>query len=190
MKKLILFAAILFAGVSIVKADTPGATPSLTNSDNITLNVKLNPIQTLFINPSHESVDLIYTNVKDYKEGVTLDKKDHLTVYSTGGFAINVNSSENDIKRANGEQTIASSTLSVQASLGTNNPLGGLFQGATGVKLSTEKATLFSHGKGGVDLAFNVKYSGIGADTYVNSYFKDENPTVYSTTVTYSIVAQ
>ena len=189
MKKFILFVAILFAGVSLVKADEPVAN-SLSSSDNITLNVKLNPIQTLFINPSQKSVDLVYKNVKDYKEGVSLDQKDHLTVYSTGGFAINVNSSEDDIARAKGTETIKSSTLSVQASLGTNNPLEGVLQGATGVKLSTEAATLFSHGKGGVDLAFNVKYSGIGADTYVNSYFKDEDPTIYSTTVTYSIVAQ
>ena len=187
MKKIILFAAILFAGVSVVKADEPAA---LSNSDNTTLNVKLNPIQTLFINPSQKIVDLEYKNVTDYKNGVSLDQKDHLTVYSTGAFAIKVNSSENDIKRANGTETIKSSTLSVQASPGTNNPLQGIFQTATGVKLSTTATTLFSNGTGGVDLAFNVKYSGIGGDTYVNSYFNDENPTVYSTTVTYTIVAQ
>lgn len=183
MKKIILFAAILFSGVSMIKAQT------LTATDNTTLNVKLHPIQTLFVNPDQKNVDLVYETVEDYKQGVSVVKQNHLTVYSTGDFVVNVQSDKDNINRKNGTETIASSTLSVQASAGTNNPMT-IFQTASGIPLSTSAAPIFSNGTGGVDLAFNIKYSGIGADKYVNSYFKDENPTEYSTVVTYTIAAK
>ena len=187
MKKIILFAAVLFAGVSIVKADTP-ATGTGSATATTTLNVKLNPIQTLFVNPAHSIVDLEYKTVSDYSQGVTAKKDDHLTVYSTGAFAVKVTSNVDDIKRKNGDQTIAASSIKVTASDGIKNPLKANYGT---ISLSTgSKDNLISSTTGGVNKTFNITYAGLGNDGYVNNYFNDETTTVYEVTVTYSIVAQ
>jgi hypothetical protein len=149
----------------------------------------LNPIQTLLVNPSQKSVELEYTNIGHYSDGVSDTKKDHLTIYSTGGFVVTVQSEVDDIKRANGAETISASTIKVKAADGSTNKLQGASVG-TAVSLSTTPTNLINSGIGGVNRNFNITYSGMGADGYVNKYFKDESPTVYETTVTYAIIAQ
>ena len=59
-------------------------------SDNATVNVKLYPIQTIVVNPDSKVVNLDYRTTTDYQDGVNVDKKDHLKIYSTGGFEVNV----------------------------------------------------------------------------------------------------
>lgn len=180
MKKLILFAAILFAGVSVVNAQTA--------TDNVTLNVKLNPIQTIVVNSTQKNIDLEYKTTVNYGEGVSSLQADHLNIYSTGAFIVQVASNVDDIKRVNGAETISASTIKVKAEEGSTNPLAG--QTMAEVNLSTTAANLINSGTGGVNKNFNITYSGLDADGYVNSYFNDENPTVYTTTVTYTIAAQ
>ena len=181
MKKVILFAAILFAGVSVVKADEPA-------NNEVKLNVRLNPIQTLFVNSAQTEVNLDYSTVENYSNGVSSEQEDHLTVYSTGAFIVQVASDVNDIKRVNGDETISASTIKVKAQEGTTNKLTG--STLAEVSLSTTATNLINSGTGGVDKNFNITYSGLDANGYVNSYFNVENPTVYTTTVTYTISAQ
>ncbi len=61
-------------------------------SDNVTLNVTLNPIQSLIVNPQQKTVDLTYSTKADYLNGVISKQENHLTVFSTGGFEIKVKS--------------------------------------------------------------------------------------------------
>lgn len=184
MKKIILTSAIIFATVASTFAQTTGPTAS----DNVNLKVILNPIQTLVVNPAQKAVVLEYKTIDNYASGVSQTKEDHLSVYSTGAFVVTVQSATNDIKRDNGEQTISASTIKVKAANGTTSPLLGATVGE--VSLSTTATNLINSGTGGVNKTFNVTYSGMGSDGYVNSYFNDEKPTVYETTVTYAIVAQ
>lgn len=185
MKKIILTLAIIFATAVASFSETPATSQS---TDNVNLKVILNPIQTLLVNPAQKAVELEYTTIGDYADGVFQTKADHLRVYSTGAFVVTVQSATNDIKRANGDETISASTIKVKAGNGTTNPLEGATVGE--VALSTTATNLINSGTGGVNKTFNVTYSGMGADGYVNSYFNDEKPTVYETTVTYAIVAQ
>src|SRR5690606_14460417 len=60
------------------------------DTDQVALNVKLYPIQTIVVNAAN--VDLEYKTKTDYANGVTVSQGDHLTVYSTGGFTVNVKS--------------------------------------------------------------------------------------------------
>ncbi|MFA5555181.1 MAG: hypothetical protein WDA68_11605 [Phycisphaerae bacterium] len=182
MKKFILFAAILFAGVSVVKADGPTA------SADATLNVRLYPLQTIVVNPAQNNINLDYVTVANYNDGVSSLQADHLKIYSTGAFIVQVASANNDITRAGGTETISASTIKVKAEEGTTNPLTG--QTMAEVGLSTTPTNLINSGTGGVDKNFNITYSGLDLNGYVNNYFNDENPTVYSTTVTYTIAAQ
>lgn len=183
MKKIILSTAILLTAVAVTFAQDGSSA-----SDVATLNVILNPIQTIEVNAAQKNVDLEYKTIADYAGGVSATQVDHLKVYSTGAFNVSVASDANDIKRAGGNETLTASTIKVKAENGSTNPLTGATLGE--VSLSTTPTSIISSGIGGVGKNFNITYSGMGSDAYVNRYFNDENPTVYTTVVTYSIVAQ
>ncbi|MFV0170973.1 hypothetical protein OBJ99_02735 [Empedobacter falsenii] len=181
MKKLAFFLTVFCGLVSGMALAQETATA--------TLNVKLYPIQTIVIGGN--TVDLEYKSKEDYSKGVTKTMNDHLTVYSTGGFAVNVKSEDENLVFTKDGKTdkIAVSTINLQASLGSNTTLTAATFNKN-VVLTNSYASLFSSEVGGTDLKFNVAYSGIGNNDYVNKYYNVEKPTVYTTTVTYTIEAQ
>lgn len=154
-----------------------------------TLNVKLYPIQTIVIG-GNSTVNLEYKTKDNYLNGVTSDMKDHLVVYSTGGFAVKVKSENEDLVYTKDALTskIAANTINLQATLGTGNELNASTM--NNVVLSNENKNLISSNVGGTELKFNVAYNGKGNNDYVNKYYNVETPNVYTTTVTYTIEAQ
>ena len=154
-----------------------------------TLNVKLYPIQTIMIGGDN-TVNLEYKTKDDYLKGVTNDMKDHLVVYSTGGFAVKVKSENEDLVYTKDALTskIAANTINLQATVGTGNELNASTM--NNVVLSNENKNLISSNVGGTELKFNVAYNGKGNNDYVNKYYNVETPNVYTTTVTYTIEAQ
>lgn len=147
---------------------------------NVTLNVKLHSIQSLTINPSQTEVNLNYHTKQDYEDGVSNLQSDHLEIYSTGGFKIQVVSSD----LINPEENIEVGTISLVASNGNNGLPDADF---TTTVLSSSATTIISSNVGGVDKTFNVEYKGGGGNQYVNKYHSGEEPTIYTTTVTYTI---
>lgn len=159
-----------------------------------TVNVRLYPIQTIIVNPgtANQVVNLDYHTAADYANGVNTDKADHLSVYSTGAFAVSVKADAATLESAHTEVTenINSSDIWVTASAGSTNTLTGVTY-EPAVSLTQTAQELFSSTTGGVNKNFNVNYAAKGdANDYVNKYFNVENPTVYTTTVTYSIEAR
>ena len=145
MKKIIFtFAFILITMVSL-----------LAQSDKITLNIRLYPIQTLEVNPSQTVVNLDYVTQDDYTNGVRLDEPDHLTMYSTGGFAVTVNTSNLSLKNDHGSQ-IPSSDILITPLDGVSNPLSGAE--FSSVHLSTEPKTIISNDAGGINKTFGINY--------------------------------
>ncbi len=183
MKKLAFILTIFCALVSGIAFAQVGS-----KTASATLNVKLYPIQTIVIGGDN-TVNLEYNTKEDYSKGVTKTMENHLTVYSTGGFAVKVKSENENLVRKEGESKIAVKTINLEAALGSNNKLNApTFKK---VELSnTVNNLLISSDVGGTDLKFNVAYSGIGNNDYVNKYYNVEKPTVYTTTVTYTIEAQ
>ena len=178
MKKILLFTAILFASITMVTGQTA--------SDEATLTVRLHAIQSIVVNPIQKINFLDYITTDNYKDGVSLVREDHLTIFSTGAFIVQVASDVNEIQSVgSGIGTISASTIKIKAEKGSTQPLGGTTLG--NISLSTTATNLISSSIGGVDKNFNITYSGLGANGYVNSYFNGENPTVYTTTVTYTI---
>lgn len=177
MKKFILtsFALLGFATVN-----------AQTSTDNVTLNVKLKPIQTLVVNPAQKEVNLLYTTAADYSGGVSSTQADHLTVYSTGGFEVKVKSGDANI--VSGSKNIAANTITITASNGSNNSITGATY--TPVSLSNNDQVIATSATGGVNKNINVTYAGAGADTYVNNYIAGQTPTTYTTTLTYTILAK
>ncbi|MGV8964584.1 MAG: hypothetical protein ACOH2V_14550 [Candidatus Saccharimonadaceae bacterium] len=181
MKKIILFSAILFSGVSIVNAQK--------NIDNVTVNVKLHPIQTIEVNG--KNVNLVYKTKDHYESGVDKEMIDHLKIYSTGGFAIKVRSEDDDITNNINNETISSSSIKITAKKGSNGLKGVAFKAIKLGEAEDSGEFLITSNTGGINKTFDVTYAGMGGDKYVNKYFKDETEgvTIYSTTVTYTIEA-
>lgn len=149
-------------------------------SGNVTLNVNLHSIQSLVVNPSQEIVNLDYQTKADYLNGVSSLQQDHLEVYSTGGFKIQIQSSD----LVNPSETLSMSTITLIASNGSNTPLGvDYFQ----TVLSSSPTTIVSSNLGGADKTFNVEYQGGGSNQYLNKYHSGEEPTTYTTVITYTI---
>ena len=186
MKKVILFTAILFAATSMVKAQAadPTQTESQTESQTkakTNLTVTLNPIQIITINET--SVDLAYVTKKDYEDGVTAKKPKHLSIYSTGGFSVNVKSATNNLIGVDKEdKSIPSNTINLTAS-----ETGKAILSPASVALSQNGSTLFSSVKGGKDLAYDVSYKGAGLNNYFDKLFNQAKPSVFKTEVTYTI---
>ena len=178
MKKIILFAALLFSGFSVANAQAQ--TPAKTSTE---LSVTLMPIQTITINQA--SVELIYKTRENYNLGVTNTQNDHFKVYSTGGFAVSVNSAKDVLDGVGSEgKTIDSNTISVKASSGDNaKPL----LSPQSVQLSQTGKTLFSSVTGGADLSYNVEYAGANLNKYFDKLFNGSSNSVFKTTVTYTI---
>lgn len=179
-----LITVMLLLGAQNVMAD--GVVTDKT-SDNVTLNIKLHKIQSLVVNTGQKTVNLEYKEIGDYAGGVTSDQKDHLEVFSTGGFKISAKTSGSKLIGTEGNnEAIDVEDVQLQASFGSENSLSDVTMLPT--SLSATDQDIVSSSKGGRDLKFNVQYkTNHDADAYINHYRNSENPTVYSTQVTYTI---
>ena len=185
MKKLILFAAILFAGVSVVKAQGEGEVLPTTAIEGQTANltVKLNKIQTIQVIGT--DVTLEYKTMDNYIKGVSKYMNGHLKVFSAGNYDVKVASTSANL--SNDSKTgMGSSTIKVRLSDLDEN---------SGKALSTTETLLFSGKNSLVEgNTFNITYDGAGDYAYL-PFFNDgdegENlPTSYSVNVVYTITPQ
>ncbi len=166
---------------------------SVLATDDVSLNVRLNPIQTIEVTTSQRIVNIDYVTRADYEQGVSHTQANHLTIYSTGGFIVSVNSLDDYIPNnysitSGSNEVINASGITIRASDGSNPLLGVRY--SANVPLSKEGSVLFSKGTGGIDKNFNITYSAESLDAYVNKQVNGEVETIYNTTVVYTIAAQ
>ncbi|MDR6513615.1 hypothetical protein [Chryseobacterium camelliae] len=173
MKKIIFGSLVLFGMVTV-------------SAQSVTLNVRLKPIQTLVINSAQKVVNLDYTTKDDYSNGVSSVNADHLSIYSTGGFQVKVKSSNAVMQ--NGAKSIQANSIQIKATAGSEAVNGAQY--AQNVQLSATEATLVTSTVGGVDKKINIEYKGAGANAYLDNYIAGQTPSVYSTELTYTIIAQ
>jgi hypothetical protein len=187
-KNILSIAALIICGlvcVNSVKAQTQ-------TSDNVTVNIKFKPIQSIVVNSVQKTVNLEYNALQNYQEGVSVIMNDHLEVFSSGGFQVKVKANEN-FTREGGNETILAEEVKVQAAPSNGNTedfgSGGLPQ----VSLSSnEQRPLIGATTGGY-FKFHVTYDNkdAGKDfAYLNKHVRPEETSVYKATVTYSIVTQ
>lgn len=177
-----LVAVMAFANSNLAFSQEVTAGPS----DNVTLNIRLNPIQTLLVTDGQKTVDLVYTTRENYQLGVTQRKDNHLTIYSTGGYEISAKTSgETFTGKITGPEV---GTVTITPEDGSENPAGGDYYA---LALSTSPQILAENSKGGVDAKISVTYKGAGLQKYLNFYQKEGlPPVVYTTQVTYTIVSK
>ena len=182
MKKLILFAAILFVGVSVAKAQDV----SKLTTDEAKLTLKFNRFQQITVD-SHQKANVLleYKDVDDYKTGVNLDQGDHLTVNSTGAFTVSVGADDlisEDVKA----KTIAASTILITPTKGSKNADNSQFTANT-IGTKEKPSTIITSSRGGMEKKYSVNYKAQG--DYMDNHINGEGVMEYTTTVYYTIVA-
>ena|SRR5690554_965878 len=180
-------AALVICGmvcVTNVKGEGSGAT-----SNPVTVNIRFQPVQSIVVNPVQETVNLVYATKDDYSKGVSEKMTDHLTVFSTGGFVVNVKS-DGDFKRGDGTMVIPAGDMKITVENGTDTETEtGAF---TTQSLSTSDLPVITANEGGNELKYNVTYDNKTAGSsydYINRYIHGDSPeSVYTAQVTYTIV--
>lgn len=140
-------------------------------SDNVTLNIILRPIQTITVNPLQKTVDLVYDSVDKYEQGNSSRQIEHLEIFSSGGFAVQVSGTSFEM---DGDIKIIADPVQP-------NPTYSF----TSVDLNQTPTDLIIGGRGGRQ-KFNVTYDNSGG---ANKYFDKEYKT-YTSEITYTITAR
>lgn len=174
---LLLVIVSSFLNIIEIKAEEP-------KSAKVKLNIVLKPIQTIIVNYQQE-VNLAYETIDNYEEGVFKTIKDHLKIFSTGGFEVKVKS-DGDLSNGDGSN-IKSSDIKILAENGTDNEV---VNSVAGPVVLGEPKTLINSNSGGRDLMYNITYNNEsgGKDKYINLYKNGAN--TYSTQITYTIAAK
>ena len=190
MKKFILFAAILFAGVSVVNAQEQ-ATNVETETVNTTLKVELHGLLSIRVNQALTT--LVYDSSEDYDNvaGVSFTQPNHLTVSSTSGFTVNVRASElltNATSSTLGEGT--DTGIKITTKTGTEKG-ATIVPSTVSLKTTKEGETIIDSDAFNINNNYDITYTGKGSELYRSNY-KSTNggPDIYETTVYYTINAK
>lgn len=163
-------------------------------SDKVTVNLKFKPMQSISVNTEQKEVNFVYESEADYLNGVTLaTHAKHLKVFSTGGFEVKVNASNENFASENTNLTIPVDHVSVTATASDGNPITNYTSIGTKQPLDVVEKMIIKSSEGGTKLEFDVEYDNTGdsSGAYINGYNKghvEGGATVFTTTVTYSIV--
>lgn len=151
-------------------------------SDQATLNVILQDVQSITVNTAQETVNLTLSTVADYQNGINVDQADHLAVVSTSGFNITAQAAS-ELTKTSEPNTIPVSTVSLIATAGSTSPDGTM--GSPVFLSATAPVTLVSGASANLDAKYDLNYAVSGGSEYLNQ------PTgTYTTTITYSLIPQ
>lgn len=183
-------AAFIICGmvcVNSVKAES-----TLPNSDQVTVNLKFKPVQSISVKTDQKEVNFVYDSETDYLNGVTsVTHANHLKVFSTGGFEVKVIASNENFTSGNTNLTIPVDHVSVKATASAGNPINEYTFIGEPQALGVDDKIIIKSSKGGTELEFDVEYDNTGdsSGAFINGYnSKHEEEIVFTTIVTYSIV--
>ena len=188
VRKFLLAGALLVIAlfsVNSVMAQTPP-------TDEVTVNLKFQPLQSIVVKSGTEVVDLVYATENDYFEGKSQTVSDHLEIFSTGGFVVTVKAETDFTSTSTGAVAIPASHVKVTATNATDN-LNNYGTGLPEVTLSTSPQNFIASETGGTGLKFDVSYDNVGGagNAYIDKYIHpDATATVYAATVTYTIATK
>lgn len=162
-------------------------------SDAVTVNLKFAPIQSIQVNPSQKTVDFEYSSPEDYMYGLgekTQTFNDHLTVYHSGGFRVDVESS--GFLNSGNLLDETEDHVTITATNGTgNNRSNYIFVNNFSLNKKEPSPFITSPG-GGMGLKFHVAYTHNDSETNREKYIDLTTglvETVYTAEVTYTIVS-
>ncbi len=184
VRKFLFVGALIAASLFSVNSVMAQAT------DNVVVNLKFQPIQSIVVTSGAEGVNLVYANKTDYSNGKSETVSDHLEIFSTGGFVVTVKAETDFTSTSTGAVAIPASHVKVTAANGTGNTKE-YGAGLPEVTLSsTEAQNFIASETGGTGLKFDVSYNNVGGanNAYIDKYIHPNvTETVYAATVTYTI---
>lgn len=176
-KNFLLTGALLIVALFSVNGVMAQGPSNYAQSGQTTVNIKLNPMQAILVNDPE--VNLEYKSLANYNQGVETTMTNHLTVYSVGGFIVNVKS-DGDFIGTNG--SIEAADVIITATAAGDSP--GTFAPVT-LSTSTSETPLITSTTGGFEKNYNVNYSNkVAGDAF--AYAAKEGGT-YTAVVTYDI---
>ena len=176
-KNFLLTGALLIVALFSVNGVMAQDPSDYAQSGQTTVNIKLNAMQAILVNDPE--VNIVYDDLEDYNIGVDKQMDNHLTVYSVGGFIVNVKSDGNFIGT---DGSIGAADVTITATAAGDSP--GTYAPVT---LSTSGAPLITSATGGFEKYYNVNYSNILAgQAFAYANLKEGT---YTAEVTYEIIA-
>lgn len=177
-KNFLLTGALLIVALfSVNGVMAEGGPSNYAQSGQTTVNIRLDPMQAILVNGAE--VNIVYDDLNDYNQGVDITVANHLTVYSVGGFIVNVKS---DGDFMNGSNSIPAGHVKITATAAGESP--GDFATVT-LSTSTSETPLITSSTGGFAKNYNVNYSNKLAGQAF-AYAGKEGGT-YTAVVTYNI---
>lgn len=187
-----LLIVALFSVNGVMAAEPTGYVAGQT-FDAVTVNLKFAPIQSIQVNPSQKTVNFEYSSPEDYMYGLgekTQTFNDHLTVYHSGGFRVEVQSS--GFLNSDNLLDETEDHVTIKATNGTgNNRSNYSFEDNFSLN-KKQSSTFISSPGGGMGLKFNVAYTHNDSEANRAKYIDlttGEVTTVYTAEVTYTIVS-
>ncbi|OJV87551.1 MAG: hypothetical protein BGO34_10890 [Bacteroidia bacterium 44-10] len=171
--------------VCVINVKAEGTISPAKTAEPVTVNIKLSPIQAIVVNAGQKTVDLEYTTITDYEQGVTKALANHLTVYSAGKFGVYVKTNGNFM---NGSESIGARDVTVKAthsghSVGTFTPVG---------LTTADQLLISSTSKGGNGLKYNIEYDNLDGKDFKYAgeayYTAASGVLTYTAEVTYTIL--
>lgn len=152
MKKFIAIAGLIASGIIL-----SNEVSAQTETEPVKVNVIFNEILSISVANDQKTVDLIFNTVEDYKNGVEVDKENHLTVISTNkNYEIQVKALNNQFNAVSGGGHLNAG----QVSVAINN------QNAQ--ELDQNFRTLHTVNNASFEQKFNVTYKAKGSEIINN----------------------
>lgn len=153
-------------------------------SGSVKLNVVLSQVQSLTVNQSQGQVDLNFSRQEDFDNGVNINERNHLNVFSSGRFVVKV-STQSDLTRPGGKSIPASTIAVTPRASGGMTSIPDMTMGNR-ISLSPMEARTIikSPTHGTVATSFDVLYHASG-----QGYAMMDNGT-YSATIVYTIESE
>lgn len=151
---------------------------------NVKINIVLNHVQNLTINPDQQTVNLNYNTLQDYRNGVQVTKDAHLSVFSTSPYEVNVKLANGKFIKLGGD--IAESVYMPEIQITpTSTYENQNVQFSTSV-LTTEGRKIISSHVPTITSVFNIQYSGPKGDSLIK-YSEKNKIITFQNDVLYSI---
>lgn len=196
-KNFLLTGALLIVAlfsVNGVMAEGPSDYVKGQTSDNVTVNLIFKPIQSIQVNPSQKTVNFEYSSPEDYMNGLgekTQTFDDHLTVYHSGGFQVDVQSS--GFLNSGNLLDETEDHVTITATNGTDNNRSN-YSFVDNFSLNKKQpSTFITSPGGGMGLKFDVAYTHNDSEANRAKYIDLTTglvKTVYTAEVTYTIVSK
>ncbi|NGM74212.1 hypothetical protein [Sphingobacterium sp. SGL-16] len=173
MRGLILLLGIIILGIN-----------NLLAQPSVRINIVLNHVQNLTINPDQQVVNLNYNTLDDYRTGVEVTKNAHLSVFSTTPYEVKVKLANNQFVKLGSEDEDRVSMPDIQVSP-VSTTQNSEVEFSTSV-LTTEGRKIISSSVPTTSAVYNIQYKGPKGENIIR--FAERNKTiVFYNDVLYSI---